>query len=151
MHFRSPFHLHPPHTHFFSFACPLYFSPAPHSHCICIHLALSTVTGPLCDNLCSNGGTCGSSGTCVCAAGFTGPSCNAGLCHHAWFLYDTPPYVPSSSQKWCLQLSVHPPVRMEEHVVVPLPMLPVTVPVGTQDPTARTEVYACSQEDSCNH
>ena len=32
------------------------------------------------------------------------------------------------------------PVRMEEHVIVPLPMLTVTVPVGTQDPTARTEV-----------
>ena len=30
---------------------------------------------------------------------------------------------------------------MEEHVVVPLPTLTVTVPVGTQDPTARTEVY----------
>ena len=43
------------------------------------------VTGPLCQNLCSNGGTCGSSGTCVCAAGFTGPSCNADLCHHDGF------------------------------------------------------------------
>ena len=32
------------------------------------------------------------------------------------------------------------PVRMEEYVVVTLPMLTVTVSVGTQDPTARTEV-----------
>ena len=30
---------------------------------------------------------------------------------------------------------------MEEYVVVHLPMLTVTVPVGTQDPTARTEVF----------
>ena len=41
---------------------------------LCIH------TGPVCDNLCLNGGTCDSSGTCVCAAGFTGPTCNTGLC-----------------------------------------------------------------------
>ena len=32
------------------------------------------------------------------------------------------------------------PVRMEEYVVVHLPMLTVTVPVGTQETTARTEV-----------
>ena len=36
--------------------------------------------------------------------------------------------------------TVVPPVRMEEYAVVHLPMLTVTVPVGTQDPTARTEV-----------
>ena len=35
---------------------------------------------------------------------------------------------------------------MEEHVVVPLPTLTVTVPVGTQDPTARTEVYIAITE-----
>ena len=39
----------------------------------------------------------------------------------------------------CLQ-TVVPPVRMEEHAIVHLPMLTVTVAVGTQDPTARTEV-----------
>ena len=38
-----------------------------------------------------------------------------------------------------LQIVV-PPVRTEERVIVHLPMLTVTVPVGTQDPTARTEV-----------
>ena len=32
------------------------------------------------------------------------------------------------------------PVRTEEHAIVHLPMLTVTVPVGTQDPTASTEV-----------
>ena len=39
----------------------------------------------------------------------------------------------------CLQTVVQ-SVRMEEHAIVHLPMLTVTVPVGTQDPTARTEV-----------
>ena len=39
-----------------------------------------------------------------------------------------------------LQLVV-PPVRMEEHALVHLPMLPVSVPVGTKDPTARPEVH----------
>ena len=29
---------------------------------------------------------------------------------------------------------------MEEHAIVHLPMLTVTVPVGTRDPTASTEV-----------
>ena len=32
------------------------------------------------------------------------------------------------------------PVGMEEHAIVHLPMPIVTVPVGTQDPTASTEV-----------
>ena len=36
--------------------------------------------------------------------------------------------------------TVVPPVRMEEHAIVHLPMLTVTVPVGTQETTARTEV-----------
>ena len=32
-------------------------------------------------------------------------------------------------------------VRMEERVMLPLTLLTATVPVGTQDPTARTEVH----------
>ena len=36
---------------------------------------------------------------------------------------------------------VHLPVRMEELAVVHLSMLTVTAPVGTQDPTASTEVH----------
>ena len=50
-----------------------------------------------------------------------------------------------------LQLVV-PPVEMEEHAVVHLTLLPVSVPVGTQGPTARTEVgtsknmLACMQQ-----
>ena len=36
------------------------------------------------------------------------------------------------------------PVRTEEHAVVHLPMLTVTVPVGTQETTARTEVCTCA-------
>ena len=48
----------------------------------------------------------------------------------------------------CLQ-TVVPPVRMEEHAIVHLPMLTVTVPVGTQDPTARTEVRKYNQGHSC--
>ena len=50
---------------------------------ILCNFCMITVSGPLCDNLCFNGGTCDSSGRCVCAAGFTGPSCNTGLCMHA--------------------------------------------------------------------
>ena len=33
------------------------------------------------------------------------------------------------------------PVRTEEHAVVHLPMLTVTVPVGTEVPTARMKVF----------
>ena len=41
----------------------------------------------------------------------------------------------------CINLQpVVPPVEMEERVVVHLPMLTVSVPVGTQETTARTEV-----------
>ena len=36
--------------------------------------------------------------------------------------------------------TVVPPVRTEERAIVHLPMLTVTVPVGTQETTARTEV-----------
>ena len=37
---------------------------------------------------------------------------------------------------------VHPPVGMEEHAVVQLTMFTtVTVPVGTKETTARTEVH----------
>ena len=36
------------------------------------------------------------------------------------------------------------PVRMEEHAIVHLPMLTVTVPVGTQETTARPEVCICA-------
>ena len=39
----------------------------------------------------------------------------------------------------CLQTVVQ-PVRMEEHAIVHLLMLTVTVPVGTQETTARPEV-----------
>ena len=39
----------------------------------------------------------------------------------------------------CLQTVVQ-PVRMEEHVVIHLHMLTVSVPMGIQDPSARTEV-----------
>ena len=47
-----------------------------------------------------------------------------------------------------LQLVV-PPVRMEEHALVHLPMLPVSVPVGTKGPTASTEVL--TQPGTCMH
>ena len=39
-----------------------------------------------------------------------------------------------------LQLVVQ-PVKMEEHAMVHLTPLTVPVPVGTKDPTARTEVH----------
>ena len=38
------------------------------------------------------------------------------------------------------------PVGMEEHVIVHTRLLTVTVPVGTQDPTARPEVTTASQK-----
>ena len=47
-----------------------------------------------------------------------------------------------------LQLVV-PPVGMEEHALVHLTILTVSVPVGTQDPTARTEVL--TQPRICMH
>ena len=41
----------------------------------------------------------------------------------------------------CINLQpVVPPARMEEHVMVHHPLLTATVPVGTQETTARTEV-----------
>ena len=36
--------------------------------------------------------------------------------------------------------TVVPPVRMEEHAIVHLPILTASVPVVTQEPTARPEV-----------
>ena len=42
------------------------------------------------------------------------------------------------------------PVRTEERVIVHLPMLTVTVPVGTQDPTARAEVCIATHTQPCN-
>ena len=47
-----------------------------------------------------------------------------------------------------LQLVV-PPVEMEEHAVVHLTLLPVSVPVGTQGPTARTEVGTSKNMLTC--
>ena len=47
-----------------------------------------------------------------------------------------------------LQLVV-PPVGMEEHAVVRLTMLPVSVPLGTRGPTARTEVHTTKNMLAC--
>ena len=38
---------------------------------------------------------------------------------------------------------------MEERALVHLPMLPVSVPVGTKDPTARTEVHTTKNMLAC--
>ena len=43
------------------------------------------------------------------------------------------------------------PVGMEEHAIVHLTLLTATVPVGTQDPTARTEVFTHNQENVCSN
>ena len=40
------------------------------------------------------------------------------------------------------------PVRIEERVIVHLPMLTATVPVGTQEITARPEVSICANTDN---
>ena len=40
------------------------------------------------------------------------------------------------------------PVRIEEHAIVHLPMLTATVPVGTQEITARPEVSICANTDN---
>ena len=45
-----------------------------------------------------------------------------------------------SLQVFFMLQTVVQPVRMEEHAIVHLPMLTATVPVGTRDPTASTEV-----------
>ena len=58
---------------------------------------------------------------------------------------------PWSICTWCvsyLQLAVL-PVLMEEHALVHLPMLPVSVPVHTQGPTARTEVGTTQNMHAC--
>ena len=47
-----------------------------------------------------------------------------------------------------LQLVV-PHVRMEEHAVVHLTLPTVSVPVGTKDPTARTEVHTTKNMHAC--
>ena len=51
---------------------------------------------------------------------------------------------------WLLLQVVIPLVWMEGHAVV-LRFLSVTVPVGTQDPTVRTEVAKHSKPETCTH
>ena len=55
------------------------------------------------------------------------------------FIYFMCIHVPSR-----LQWPVCPPVKMEDFVAMHLPLLAVSVPVGTQDPTASTEVCTCT-------
>ena len=113
-------------------------------------------TGPPCDNLCFNGGTCDTSGTCVCAAGFTGPSCNNGLCPALRIhLMNIVLYIPlhrctlneNDSNSYSIQRFALQPVGMVEHVngTLPLPRLNATVLLTLKDLTANTKVHAYIQ------
>ena len=93
-----------------------------------------------CTPACQNVGTCHGNSSytyCDCPKNYTGPHCeNRGTATHNQTAGGPGNIHVVVS---CLQ-SVVQPVRMEEYVVVHLPMLTVTVPVGTRDPTARPEV-----------
>ena len=92
-----------------------------------------------CSPACQNGGRCqrsSSNAYCDCPSGYTGSYCqNRGnTCNQTAGAPESIHVVVSYLQP------VVPPVRMEEFVLVHLPMLTVAVPVGTQDPTANTKV-----------
>ena len=107
-----------------------------------------------CNPPCENGGTCRSSSSnasCDCPSGYQGSYCQNRGAHnqeHACMHAAIGPWSVCTLCVSYLQLVV-PPVGMEEHALVQLPMLPVSVPVGTQGPTARTEVL--TQPKTCIH
>ena len=107
-----------------------------------------------CSPACQNGGTChGSSYSayCTCPSGYQGSYCQnrgAHIQEHACMHAALDPWSICTLCVSYLQLVV-PPVGMEEHAVVRLTLLPVSVPVRTQGPTARTEVL--TQSGTCIH
>ena len=107
-----------------------------------------------CSPACRNGGTCRSSpysASCVCPSGYTGSYCQNRGAHNQEHACMHAAICPWSVCTLCvsyLQLVI-PPVRMEERALVHLPMLPVSVPVCTKDPTARTEVHTTKNMLAC--
>ena len=93
-----------------------------------------------CTPACQNGGACRGNSSytyCDCPKKYTGPHCeNRGTATH-----NQTAGGPGNMQMVVLYLQpVNVLVGMEERVTVHPRLLTVTVPVGTQDPTARKEV-----------
>ena len=126
----------------------------PFIHCniiMFLHLRILAVTS--CTPACRNGGTCrGSSyyAYCHCPSGYSGSYCQYRGRHkqeHAAMeltmahLFTVHMFLHNYAHIYLQLPAVVLPVRMEEHAIIPLTLLTVPVPVGTQDPTARPEVH----------
>ena len=109
-------------------------------HCELINLLRALATFAACYRSCRNGGTCRGyypSAYCDCPSGYTGSYCqNEGILYTHTILTCRQLNTVSLHIQWPVTQAV----KMEEHVVLPLPLLTVCVPVGTQELTARTEV-----------
>ena len=109
------------------------------------YLHCSSLRSVDCSPTCKNGGTCVTSfwysPRCVCPSGYTGSYCQeSGTYSHTTRKFKEL-MILESYTVICINLQpVVPPVEMEERVVVHLSMLTVAVAVGTQDPTASTNV-----------
>ena len=107
-----------------------------------------------CSPACQNGGICRSSyyfAYCVCPRVYRGSYCQNRGAHNQEHACMHAAICPWSVCTLCvsyLQLVI-PPVRMEEHAVFHLTLPTVSVPVGTKDPTARTEVHTTKNMHAC--
>ena len=107
-----------------------------------------------CSPACQNGGICRSSyyfAYCVCPRVYRGSYCQNRGAHNQELACMHAAIGPWSVCTLCvsyLQLVI-PPVRMEEHAVVHLTLPTVSVPVGTKDPTVRTEVHTTKNMLAC--
>ena len=120
----------------------------------CVYIHVSTcILAVTCTPACQNGGTCRGNSSytyCDCPKNYTGQHCeNRGTATHNQTVGG-----PGNMQMVVLYLqTVVPPVGMEEHAIVHLPALTVTVPVGTQETTARVKVFihTASGASPCKH
>ena len=124
------------------------------------HMYAVSFTSAVCNSTCQNGGTCrvlSSNASCVCPSGYQGSYCQTRGAHnqeHACM------HAAICSWSVCTLCTSHLqfvvlPVGMEEHAIFHQPLLPVSVPVGTQGSPARTEVWTqprtCMQGCVCMH
>ena len=118
-------------------------------------IRLTSFIDASCSPACQDGVSCFRTSSfgyyCVCPSGYQGSYCQTRGVHNQEHACMHTAIGPRSVCTLCisyLQL-VDPPVGMEGHALVHLPMLPVSVPVGTRGPTARTEVHTIKNIHAC--